>query len=239
MSQRHADRRPARLLGPVLVVTLVAVLTACSPRPAPLAARTGSGGGLEAVVPDCEVGTYAVLLYPAGEGPGAAPLQQGEVPDGGGAVPMDVRLEPGERYELTLAQTSFELDALALEVLAEDEVLAADAGEDTARIMSVDEWASAGDEFCSAGDREVLLLGGLVLGVILVAVAVVIGSVRAWRARRRPRVLLTFGLLMMGCLGWGGLVALWVRAAGGARSAPPGVPGPWVPPGPWPSPPVR
>ncbi len=188
------------------------MLTACSPQPAPLAARTGSGGELEALVPNCEVGTYAVLLYAAGGGPGAAPLQQIEVPDGGGTVPLGVRIERGERYELTLARTSFELDTLDLEVLAEDEVLATAGGRDTARIMSAEEWAAAGDEFCSAGDREVLVLGVLVLGLVTIVLAVAIGSVLTWRAGRRPGVLLTIGLLLTGCLGWAGLAALWVHA---------------------------
>ena len=42
------------------------MLTASSPQPAPLAARTGSGGELEALVPTFELGTSALLLYAAG-----------------------------------------------------------------------------------------------------------------------------------------------------------------------------
>jgi hypothetical protein len=60
---------------------------------------TGSGGELEAVVPNCEVGTYAVLLYPAGEDPAQHTAAAGRVPDGGGAVPMDVRLEAGRAVQ--------------------------------------------------------------------------------------------------------------------------------------------
>ncbi len=163
---------------------VVSLLTACSPRPAPFAVHADEGGGVTVELPRCEVGAYAVLVYPAGEGPGAAPLTQVPVPAEGGTVTIEpADLGDGD-VEIAVGATSVVLDPSTLP--DDGGRLVVEGGEGEGAPGSAASWDDLRTDFCDAEGRDTVLVLALLLGAALVPVLAALAGVLLWR-RLRPR----------------------------------------------------